>query len=50
MSKRNEKTHSVHVSKNVKFKQPKPSVPTNISPNATQEPLVGTNAKNQIRY
>jgi hypothetical protein len=49
MGKHDEKSHNLHVSKEVKFKQTKPSVPTNISPNAPQEPPIGTNAKNQFR-
>lgn len=49
MGKHDEKSHNLHIPKNVKFKQPKPSVPTNISLGAPQEPPIGTNAKNQFR-
>lgn len=49
MDRHDELSHTLHIPKQLKFKQPKPSVPTNITPGASQEPAVGTNSKNQFR-
>jgi hypothetical protein len=49
MGKHDKLSHNLHIPKQVKFKKPKPAVPTNISPGAPQQPPAGTNAKNQFR-
>ena len=49
MGRHDETSHNLHIPKQLKFKQPKPSVPTNITPNAPQEPIIGTNSKNQLK-
>lgn len=49
MGKHDDESHRFHISKKMKFAQPKPAVPTNISPGAPQLPDIGTNARNQFR-
>jgi hypothetical protein len=50
MGKHDDRGHQLHISKNMKFKQPRPSLP--MSPktlHAPQEPKPGTTAHNQFR-
>lgn len=50
MGKHDDIGHQVHISKKVKFKQPKPSLPNNQKTlRAPQEPRPGTQSYNQFR-